>query len=111
MWLGDAWFGAMVVLLSRGKPTQRLGGLALFVGSLLAFTGMDRLGLTGQGKMTFFTTASLTGVFLNGCGWVLLGAILIRLRPAELSTGRTARTVAVALASAWCANHGFDATL
>lgn len=75
MWLGDAAFGA--VLASRRQLTSglawRLAAVALAIGSLLAFSGLDRLGLVGRDGGTIFTPLSLAGIFLNGLAWIVLG--------------------------------------
>jgi hypothetical protein len=70
MWLTDAAFG--LVTLRLGAVT-RLGALALAVGSVLAFSGMDRLELTSAANPTIFGPLSLLGFALNGIGWILLG--------------------------------------
>lgn len=66
MWLSDAAFG--IVTLRLGV-VARWGALALAIGSLLAFTGMDRLEL----NPTIFGPIALAGLALNGIGWILLG--------------------------------------
>ena len=70
MWLTDAAFG--VVTLRLGLVT-RWGALALAVGSVLAFTGIDRLELTSVANPTIFGPIALIGIALNGLGWILLG--------------------------------------
>ena len=70
MWLTDAAFG--FVTLRLGVVT-RWGALALAIGSLLAITGIDRLGLTSQADPTIFGPLSQVGIVLNGIGWILLG--------------------------------------
>lgn len=70
LWLTDAAFG--VVTLRAGAVT-RWGALTLAFGSLLAFTGIDRLGLTSPAHPTIFGPVSLVGIALNGLGWILLG--------------------------------------
>ena len=69
-WLADAWFG--IVALRLGV-VWRWAALALAIGSLLAITGIDRLGLTSQANPTIFQPIALTGIALNGVAWVLLG--------------------------------------
>lgn len=75
MWVFDAAFGAVVA--SRRETTAgtvgRLAAVALAVGSLLAITGMDRLGLVGLDHPTIFNTLALFGIFLNGLAWIMLG--------------------------------------
>jgi hypothetical protein len=71
MWLTDAAFG--FAALAAGSVT-RWGALALGVGSLLAFLGIDRLGLVSPGDPTsLLFRLALFGVALNGFGWILLG--------------------------------------
>ena len=70
MWLTDAALGT--VTLRLGVVT-RWGALALAIGSLLAITGIDRLGLTSQADPTIFGPLSLAGIALNGIAWILLG--------------------------------------
>ena len=70
MWVTDAAFGAVSLRL---RAVTRLGAVALLVGSLLAITGMDRLGLTSSASPTIFGSLGLTGVALNGVAWILLG--------------------------------------
>jgi hypothetical protein len=70
LWLTDAWFG--LVTLRLGVVT-RWGALALAIGSILAITGIDRLGLTSSANPTIFGPLSLVGIALNGIGWILLG--------------------------------------
>jgi hypothetical protein len=81
LWLTDAWFG--VVTMRVGVVT-RWGALALAIGSILAMTGMDRLGLTSAENPTVFGPLSLVGIALNGLGWILLGLeIATRRRPSK----------------------------
>jgi hypothetical protein len=77
MWLTDAVFGLVTLRLGR---VTRWGALALAVGSVLALTGVDRLGLTSSANPTVFLPLSLTGIALNGVGWILLGI--------DVATGR-----------------------
>ncbi len=70
LWLTDAAFG--VATLRAGMVTH-WGALALAIGSMLAFTGIDRLGLTSPANPTIFGPISLIGIALNGLGWILLG--------------------------------------
>jgi hypothetical protein len=88
MWLGDAWFGFAALHLGADS---RVGALVLAIGSLLAFTGMDRLGLNPPDDPTIFGPISLAGVALNGMGWVLLGlAVATRpYSPAGLRRGQS----------------------
>lgn len=79
MWLSDAWFGFVTARLG---VLTRWGAAVLAIGSLLAILGMDRLGLTSPGNPTIFGPLALTGIALNGLGWILLGVDLVR-RPRE----------------------------
>jgi hypothetical protein len=80
MWLTDAAFG--LVTLGLGVVT-RWGALALAVGSVLAVLGIDRLGLTSEANPTIFGSLALTGIALNGLGWILLGLDLATRRDAQ----------------------------
>jgi hypothetical protein len=66
VWLADAWFGLVTLRL---RVVSRWGAVALVIGSVLAATGIDRLGLT----TTIFGALSQVGGVLNGLGWILLG--------------------------------------
>lgn len=70
LWLADAAFG---LVLLRQDAVTRFGALALAIGSVLAFTGIDRLGLTSASNPTIFGPLALIGIALNGLGWILLG--------------------------------------
>lgn len=70
LWLADAAFGVVTVWL---RVVSRWGALALAVGSVLALTGIDRLGLTSAANPTIFGPVSQIGLALNGLGWILLG--------------------------------------
>jgi hypothetical protein len=70
MWLADAAFGAAAL---QSGVASRWGPRALTIGSVLAIAGMDRLGLTSATNPTIFGALALTGVALNGLGWILLG--------------------------------------
>ncbi len=70
LWLADAAFGVATIRLG---VLTRWGALALAIGSIFAFTGIDRLGLTSPENPTLFGPLSLIGIALNGLGWILLG--------------------------------------
>jgi hypothetical protein len=82
LWLADAWFGVIALRLG---VLWRWAAVAVTAGSLMAITGMDRLGLTSGANPTVFGPVALTGIALNGTGWVLLGLELavprLRRRP------------------------------
>ena len=81
MWLTDAAFGLVTLRLG---VVARWAALALAIGSVLAFTGMDRLELTSPGNPTIFGPLSLVGIALNGIGWIVLGLdVAMRRRPSE----------------------------
>jgi hypothetical protein len=64
--LTDAAFGLVTLRLG---VVSWWGALALVIGSVLAVTGIDRLGLTS----TIFGPLSQVGIVLTGIGWILLG--------------------------------------
>ncbi len=70
MWLTDALFGFVALRLG---VVERWGALALAIGSVLAFTGMDRLALSPPDNPTIFGPLALAGIALNGFGWIVLG--------------------------------------
>lgn len=88
MWLTDASFG--LVTLRLGVVT-RWGALALAIGSVLAVTGIDRLGLTSPDNPTIFGPLSQAGLVLNGLGWILLGLDLATRRRAAAGQPQEAR--------------------
>jgi hypothetical protein len=85
-WLSAAGFGAAVLWIPtawegmgrRSTAATRLAGLALAIGSIVTNVGDDRLELvTSATYGAIWSTIALTGLFLNGAGWVVLGAILV----------------------------------
>jgi hypothetical protein len=82
MWLADAWFGLVTLRLG---VVSRWGALALAIGSVLAFTPLDRLGLTSPDSPTIFVQLGLAGIALNGLGWILLGLAVATRRRASLA--------------------------
>jgi len=82
MWLTDAVFGFVIWRVGR---MARWVGLALAIGSLLAFTGMNR-------PVTWFwAPASMAGVAANGLAWIVLGiAVATRRRAAVTPSGEPA---------------------
>jgi hypothetical protein len=85
MWLADAAFGFVTWRLG---VAARWVGLALAVGSLFALTGIDRLELVRGDYAWFFSPAALTGVAVNGLGWILLGITVATRRRAPAGPGR-----------------------
>jgi hypothetical protein len=84
MWLADAAFGAVAL---RDRSVTRAATLALLIGSLLAFLGMGRLGLSNGGLGWLFTPLSLLGIALNGAAWILIGIELLRTERARAGDG------------------------
>ena len=83
MWLTDAVFGYVIW---RVGTMARWVGLALAVGTLFAFTGMDRFELVRGDLAWFWTPAALIGVGVNGLAWIALGtAVATRRRTAVVS--------------------------
>ena len=74
MWLADSLFGLVALRLGT---VNRLAGLALAIGSVLAMAGMGRLELTSPDNPTIFGPIALIGVALNGIGWVLAGIEIV----------------------------------
>ncbi len=69
MWWADAAFGLVSLRLEvadRLRLVARGGALALAIGSVLAFAGMDRLGLVRGDLAWLFTPAAMLGIALNG---------------------------------------------
>jgi hypothetical protein len=85
LWLSAALFGAVLLrtgVVSKGM-TRRLGLAARFgaialIGSSFGWIGDDRLGLVDSEPYGQLIGAiAMFGVFLNGCGWVTLGSVLV----------------------------------
>lgn len=74
MWWADAAFGVVAVRLGG---IARWGALALAIGSILAFLGMDRLGLVAGPYSAVVQPLSLAGITLVGVGWIVLGIQLV----------------------------------
>jgi hypothetical protein len=79
MWWADAALGYVSWRLG---VVSRWGGMALAIGSVLVFLGMDRLELVRGDLSWLFTPVALVGGALNGVGWVLLGIGVAVRRPA-----------------------------
>lgn len=78
MWIADGWFGVVTLKLHR---VSRWGAMALILGSFAAI-GIDRIGLVTSLEPTIFSVLALSGIALNGIGWVLLGYdVATRRRP------------------------------
>ncbi len=83
MWLADAAFGFVtwrLAAIAGSGRFARWGAFALGIGSLLAFTGMDRLEWTTRADPTIFLPLSLAGIVLVGIGWIALGVDLVMTR-------------------------------
>jgi len=74
MWLADSAFGVVAL---HDRTIGHAAALALAVGSILAFTGMDRLELARGEFGWLFSPLSLAGIALNGAGWILIGSELL----------------------------------
>ena len=87
LWWADATFG---LVTWRIGVVVRWGALAIAIGSILAFTGMDRLELVRGELAWIFIPASLAGIALNGLGWILLGIdVAFRRRRAPVTPCQT----------------------
>jgi len=84
-WIASSAFG--LLLVRRPAPVGP-GGLALAIGSALAILGMDRLGLTSSANPTIFGPIALTGLALNGLGWVHLGLALAVAAPRPVAQAK-----------------------
>jgi hypothetical protein len=85
-WLSAAAFGAAVLVVptvwaGMGRwqmLATRLAGLALLIGSVMTNAGDDRLGLvTSEEYGAIWSIVALSGLFLHGAGWVVLGAVIL----------------------------------
>ena len=74
LWVPTVWAG-----MGRSQVTvTRMAGLALLIGSIATNAGDDRLGLVNSDAYgALWRPIALTGLFLNGAGWVLLGTVLL----------------------------------
>jgi hypothetical protein len=70
LWLASAAFGGASAMIGA---VSRVGGWAVAVGSLLALTGIDRLGLVSESNPTYFNTLSQVGIVTVALGWIVLG--------------------------------------
>lgn len=71
--IGAAWQG-----MTRWRAVATRLGAVLLLGSSVAWLGDDRLGLVdSEAYGELFQAIALTGVALNGAGWILLGAVLV----------------------------------
>jgi len=71
LWAAAAAYGAASLAIGA---FSRWGPVLLVIGSLLAVTGIDRLGLVGGGSI--FGPLSQVGGVMHGLGWIVLGAEL-----------------------------------
>ena len=70
LWLASAAFGAVAGSIGA---VSRIGAWAVAAGSLLALTGIDRLGLVSESAPTIFNTLSQVGLVAMAAGWIVLG--------------------------------------
>jgi hypothetical protein len=83
LWLGSAAFGVTSAVIGA---VSRIGGSAVAIGSVLALTGIDRLGLVSQSAPTVFNTLSQLGIVAMALGWIALGIdVAIRRATSEAS--------------------------
>jgi len=87
LWLADALLG---IVIWRLGPASRPAGAALAVGSILAWGGLDRLGLVSGDLAAIFAPLSQLGILLNGIAWIALGVDVALRRPAGVAADRAA---------------------
>jgi hypothetical protein len=80
MWWADAALGVVAL---RFDGLARWGGMALALGSALAFVGMDRLELVSGPYRAVVVPLALAGITLNGVAWILLGLDVATIRRVE----------------------------
>lgn len=69
---GAVWQG-----MSRGRRVMTKLGLAILIGSIVAWLGDDRLGMVDSLWGEMWQLIAITGVVMNGVGWLILGAVLV----------------------------------
>jgi hypothetical protein len=84
LWLASAAFGATSALIGA---VSRIGGWAVAIGSVLALTGIDRLGLVSEATPTIFNTLSQVGIVTMAVGWIVLGLDLAVRRTTPQTAG------------------------
>jgi hypothetical protein len=84
LWLASAAFGGAAAVIGA---VSRIGALAVAVGSLLALTGIDRLGLVSESAPTIFNTLSQVGIVAMAAGWIVLGLDVALRRVTPQPTG------------------------
>lgn len=84
LWLGSAAFGITSAVIGA---VSRIGSSAVAIGSLLALTGMDRLGLVSESTPTIFNTLSQLGIAAMAIGWLVLGLHVAIRRVTPSTTG------------------------
>jgi hypothetical protein len=75
LWVSDAAFGLVALRLG---VISRWAAAALMIGSILALSGVDRLGLVTGPFAGIVTPLSQVGIALNGLAWIALGLGLFR---------------------------------
>ena len=68
---GAAWQG-----MSPNRARLTRVGVWLLIGSVVAWMGDDRLGMVDSLWGEMWQAIAITGVALNGVGWLILGAVL-----------------------------------
>jgi hypothetical protein len=84
LWLASAAFGGVASAIGA---MSRVGALAVAAGSLLALTGIDRLGLVSESAPTIFNTLSQVGLVAMAAGWIILGLDVALRRPTPQPAG------------------------
>lgn len=69
---GAAWQG-----MSPNRARLTKLGVSLLIGSVVAWMGDDRLGMVDSLWGEMWQAVAITGVALNGVGWLILGIVLI----------------------------------
>lgn len=70
LWLVSAAFGATTAWIGS---VSRIGASAIAIGSLLALSGIDWIGLVSEASPTIFNTLSQVGIVTLALGWIVLG--------------------------------------
>ncbi len=75
--IGALHIGAVWQGMSRTPALATKAGLWILIGSIVAWMGDDRLGLIDSLWGEMWRAIAVTGVALNGIGWLILGAVLL----------------------------------
>ena len=69
---GAAWQG-----MSRNRALATKFGATILIGSIVGWFGDDRLGMVDSLWGGLWQAVALTGVAMNGVGWLILGSVLV----------------------------------